>query len=128
MSRPALIALRAASAVGLLLVATYYLLASIPFSYYHFLQFPHFWWLPPFIRFHPIVLIASVAAYIATLTKPAQYSNHEDTNDTKTHEAQVKDFFFVDVRALRAFVVAVLLKKVIRLRPASGSRERTTQS
>ena len=50
-----------ASAIALILVATYYLLASIPFSYYHFLQFPHFWWLPPFIAAHPVVLAAGAA-------------------------------------------------------------------
>ena len=52
---------RLASAVGLVAVATYYLLASIPFSYYHFLQFPHFSWQPLFIRLHPLVLLAAVA-------------------------------------------------------------------
>ena len=67
MSRTARVALRITSAAGLLLVATYYLLASIPFSYYHFLQFPHFWWLPPFIRFHPLVLAGATLAYVATV-------------------------------------------------------------
>jgi hypothetical protein len=67
MSRTASVALRITSAAGLLLVATYYLLASIPFSYYHFLQFPHFWWLPPFIRFHPLVLAGATLAYVATV-------------------------------------------------------------
>ncbi|HEY2905659.1 MAG TPA: sulfatase-like hydrolase/transferase [Vicinamibacterales bacterium] len=59
--------LRVIAAVALLLVATYYLLASIPFSYYHFLQFPHFWWMPVFIRFHPLVMLAAVGAAVATL-------------------------------------------------------------
>src|SRR3954451_14991017 len=49
------------SAVALILVATYYLLASIPFAYYHFLQFPHFWWLPIFITFHPVVFAVALA-------------------------------------------------------------------
>jgi phosphoglycerol transferase MdoB-like AlkP superfamily enzyme len=49
-----------ASALALILVASYYLLASIPFSYYHFLQVPQVWWLPLFIRFHPLVLAASL--------------------------------------------------------------------
>jgi hypothetical protein len=57
---------RIASAGALLLVATYYLLASIAFSYYHFLQFPHFWWMPLFIRVHPVILLAAVAALLMT--------------------------------------------------------------
>src|SRR5258705_13848561 len=57
---------RIASAGALLLVATYYLLASIAFSYYHFLQFPHFWWMPLFIRAHPVILLAAVAATLMT--------------------------------------------------------------
>src|SRR5258705_12883440 len=57
---------RIASAGALLLVATYYLLASIAFSYYHFLQFPHFWWMPLFIRLHPVILLAAVAALLMT--------------------------------------------------------------
>jgi hypothetical protein len=55
---------RAMSALALVLVATYYLLASIPFSYYHFLQFPHFWWLPLFIRIHPFVLAGALAGVL----------------------------------------------------------------
>src|SRR5581483_7455765 len=58
---------RAGAAVGLLLVATLYVLASIPFSYYHFLQFPHFWWMPGAIRWHPLVFLAAVGALAATL-------------------------------------------------------------
>ena len=58
---------RLGAALALLLVATFYLLASIPFAYYHFLQFPHFWWLPAFIRFHPLVLAAAVAILVSTL-------------------------------------------------------------
>ena len=57
---------RLAAALGLMAVATYYLLASIPFSYYHFLQFPHFSWQPLFIRLHPLVLLAAVAGLLAT--------------------------------------------------------------
>src|SRR3954467_11829197 len=49
------------SAVALILLATYYLLASIPFAYYHFLQFPHFWWLPIFITFPPGVFAVALA-------------------------------------------------------------------
>ena len=51
-----------ASAIALVLVATYYLLASIPFSYYHFLQFAHFAWLPPFIALHPLIFAGAAAA------------------------------------------------------------------
>jgi hypothetical protein len=54
----------AASSLALVLVAAYYLLASIPFAYYHFLQFPHFWWMPLFIRLHPLVLAAAVAGLL----------------------------------------------------------------
>ena len=61
MSRVPLLIVRLGSALALVLVATLYLLASIPFAYYHFLQFPHFSWMPAFIRFHPIVLAAAVA-------------------------------------------------------------------
>jgi len=46
-------------------VATYYLLASIPFAYYHFLLLPPFWWLPLFIRVHPVVMLAAVAVLLA---------------------------------------------------------------
>ena len=66
-SRVPLLIVRLGSALALLLVATLYLLASIPFAYYHFLQFPHFWWMPAFIRFHPLVLAAAVAGLVATL-------------------------------------------------------------
>jgi hypothetical protein len=55
-----------ASAFALLLVATYYLLASIPFSYYHFLQFAHFWWLPMFIRLHPFVMLTGTAGLMSS--------------------------------------------------------------
>jgi len=65
-SRVSLVILRLGAALALLLVATFYLLASIPFAYYHFLQFPHFWWMPAFIRFHPLVLAAAVAVLIPT--------------------------------------------------------------
>lgn len=59
--------LRVLAAVALLLVATYYLLASIPFSYYHFLQVPQIWWIPILIEFHPLVMLAAVGAAVATL-------------------------------------------------------------
>ena len=64
MSRVPLLIVRLGSALALVLVATLYLLASIPFAYYHFLQFPHFSWMPAFIRFHPIVLAAAVASLV----------------------------------------------------------------
>jgi hypothetical protein len=59
--------MRFVSALALLLVATYYLLASIPFAYYHFLQFPHFWWMPLFITLHPLVMLAGVAGTVGTM-------------------------------------------------------------
>jgi hypothetical protein len=59
--------LRVFAAVALLLVSTYYLLASIPFSYYHFLAVPQLWWLPAFIEFHPVVMLAAVGAAVGTL-------------------------------------------------------------
>jgi hypothetical protein len=65
--RVPLLIVRLGSALALVLVATLYLLASIPFAYYHFLQFPHFWWMPAFIRFHPLVLAAAVASLVPTL-------------------------------------------------------------
>lgn len=58
---------RIACAFALLLVATYYLLASIPFGYYQFLQVAHFWWMAPFIRIHPLVLAAAVGGFLLTL-------------------------------------------------------------
>ena len=54
----------AAAAIALIGVAAYYLLASIPFSYYHFLQVPQLWWLPTFILLHPLVLAAALAAIV----------------------------------------------------------------
>jgi hypothetical protein len=65
--RVSLLIVRLGSALALVMVATLYLLASIPFAYYHFLQFPHFWWMPTFIRFHPLVVAAAVACLVATL-------------------------------------------------------------
>jgi len=54
----------AAAAVALIGIAAYYLLASIPFSYYHFLQVPQLWWLPTFILVHPLLLAAALAAVV----------------------------------------------------------------
>ena len=54
----------AASAVALILIALYYLLASIPFSYYHFLAVPQLWWLPHFITWHPLLFAVAVAAIV----------------------------------------------------------------
>src|SRR5215831_14068232 len=67
MSRPLFLLTRLGSAVALLAVATYYLLASIPFAYYHFLQFPHFVWMPVFIRFNPLIMLAGVAGLSLTV-------------------------------------------------------------
>src|SRR5204863_4743642 len=64
-SRGWLVPARVAAAGALVLVATYYLLASIPFAYYHFLLLPPFWWLPLFIRVHPVVMLAAVAVVLA---------------------------------------------------------------
>jgi len=36
-----------------------------------------------------------------------QYGNHEDTKNTKVHEEELSEVFFVRLRALRVFVVAV---------------------
>ena len=58
---------RALAGAAVLLVATYYLLASIPFSFYHFLQFPHFWWMPLFIRLHPLVMAAGMGGLVLTM-------------------------------------------------------------
>jgi hypothetical protein len=58
---------RLAAAVLLLTVAVYELLASIPFAYYHFLQFAHFWWLPYIIRFHPVIMAAGVVLFASSL-------------------------------------------------------------
>jgi hypothetical protein len=72
MSRPPLLQalVYAARMVGgalLLTVAIYELLASIPFAYYHFLQFAHFWWLPYVTRFHPVIMAAGVAIFVLSL-------------------------------------------------------------
>ena len=48
----------AAAAIALIAIAAYYLLASIPFSYYHFIQVPQLPWLPMFILLHPLLLAA----------------------------------------------------------------------
>jgi hypothetical protein len=61
LSRSATVALRLVAAALLIGVATYYLLASIPFSFYHFLQFAHFWWLPLIVRFHPVLMAVGSA-------------------------------------------------------------------
>src|SRR5258706_11473906 len=65
MRRTLLPIVRLTSAAALIAVATYYLLASIPFSYYHFLQFPHFAWMPVIIRFHPLLVAGGVAGLLA---------------------------------------------------------------
>jgi hypothetical protein len=58
---------RVVAALLLLSVSTYYLLASIPFARYHFLEFAHFWWLPFFIRYHPLMMAAGVGLLLLTL-------------------------------------------------------------
>jgi hypothetical protein len=55
------------AAATLLLVSTFYLLASIPFAYYHFLQFPHFWWMPAFIALHPVLMAAAAGAIVLSM-------------------------------------------------------------
>src|SRR5262249_5827976 len=62
-----LVVLRSVAAATLLLVSTFYLLSSIPFAYYHFLQFPHFWWMPAFIAFHPVLVAASAGALVLSM-------------------------------------------------------------
>src|SRR5712692_5183290 len=66
MAQALLLLIQVGSTVALLLVATYYLLASIPFSYYHFLQFPHFWWMPAFIKLHPLFALSAVGGVVLT--------------------------------------------------------------
>ncbi len=58
---------RLLSVLGLLLVATYYLIASVPFAYQQFLQVAHFWWMAPFVAVHPVLMLASVGAFAWTL-------------------------------------------------------------
>src|SRR5262249_56219522 len=67
MSRSLFLLARIGSALALLAVATYYLLASVPFAYYHFLQFPHFVWMPVFIRFNSVIMLAGVAGLSLTV-------------------------------------------------------------
>ena len=50
-----------------LLTSFYCLLAFVPFTYTHFLQFPHFSWLVFFVRFHPPLYLVSLALVAATL-------------------------------------------------------------
>ncbi|PWT81129.1 MAG: hypothetical protein C5B57_11095 [Blastocatellia bacterium] len=64
---PLFLLARIGSAVALLAVATYYLLASIPFAYYHFLQFPHFVWMPVFIRLNALIMLAGVVGSSLTV-------------------------------------------------------------
>jgi len=66
LSRSALVVLRLVAAALLTVVATYYLLASIPFSFYHFLQFAHFWWLPLIVRFHPVLMAVGSALLLVS--------------------------------------------------------------
>ena len=67
MARSVALALRLLSAFALLLVATFYLLGSIPFAYYQFLQSPPWKWMPVFVRVHPLLLVAAIGALVATL-------------------------------------------------------------
>ena len=62
-----LVVVRACSAAALLAVSIYYLLASIPFAYYHFLQFAHFWWLPWFVHGRSLVMAIGVVLLLMTL-------------------------------------------------------------
>src|SRR5437762_13481708 len=58
---------RATGGLALMSVGAYYLLASIPFAYYHFLQFAHFWWLPLFIKAHAAVMGGGTFLLLASL-------------------------------------------------------------
>src|SRR5262249_20799086 len=49
-----------ASAATLLLLATYNLLASIPFAYQQFVESPPFWWMPALARLQPVLLLAAL--------------------------------------------------------------------
>src|SRR5204863_9348979 len=48
------------SAAALFLIATYQLLASIPFAFYQFIESPPFWWMPVLARLQPLLLIAAL--------------------------------------------------------------------
>ena len=50
-----------------LLTSLYCLMAFVPFTYIHFLQFEHFGWLAFFVRFHPLLFLGSLALVAATL-------------------------------------------------------------
>ncbi len=56
---------RLVSAFLLLLIATFYLIASIPFAYYMFLESPPWQWIPVFARVHPLLLVAAVGVLLA---------------------------------------------------------------
>jgi arylsulfatase A-like enzyme len=71
LSRSVLLAMRLVAAALLVAVATYCLLASIPFSFYHFLQFAHFWWLPLIVRFHPVGMALGSALLLVSFPEIA---------------------------------------------------------
>lgn len=67
MARRVALVVRLLSAFALLLIATFYLLGSIPFAYYQFLQSPPWQWMPVFVRIHPLLLVGATGALVATL-------------------------------------------------------------
>jgi hypothetical protein len=64
-TRGAWLVVRLVSAFMLLLTATFYLIASIPFAFYMFLESPPWRWIPVFARVHPLLLFASVGGLLA---------------------------------------------------------------
>jgi len=59
--RAALVMTRFALAAVLLGSSLYCLLAFVPFTYIHFLQFSHFGWLTAFVRYHPVLYVFAFA-------------------------------------------------------------------
>jgi hypothetical protein len=67
-----LILTRLAFAALLLVTSVYCLLLYIPFTYFGFIHNPLLWWLPLFVRLHPILYGITLAGVIATLVPDAK--------------------------------------------------------
>ena len=65
MTRGSWLVVRLLSAFLLLLTATFYLLSSIPFAFYMFIESPPWRWMPVFARVHPLLLVAAVGGLLA---------------------------------------------------------------
>ena len=50
-----------------ILTSVYCLLTYVPFTYIHFLQFPHFKWLTAFVRHHPLIYWIALTPLAVTL-------------------------------------------------------------